>query len=345
MIPSGTAVPRRLSCGLIREAAAVLRLAPTNQRWYIGMHDSRQVHPGNVERGGRRLDVHGRVLRHLGQRQNGGAHAHLRRRITQLGIDTSHFLGQAHMRGLPHVRRRTHDQVLVAGRWMPNERPATLRRALEETGRPYLCAECGIGDQWNGRPLTLHIDHIDHIDGQFWDCRPENVRFLCPTCHSQTATYAGRNRRPSTDTYVLVDAQGNPVTQTEPTGPLSEERKLEILALVDRGEISIADAARALGRKRQYVYELQRRLATRGSLARLAQKPRISDADRRCVVETALAEPTWGERRIAEAVRLRSGGRITISASSVRGILTATGLSTTEIRSAAARMPQEHITV
>ncbi|WP_433793631.1 hypothetical protein [Actinoplanes sp. CA-252034] len=33
------------------------------------------------------------VLRHLGLRLNGGSHAHLRRRITQLGIDTSHFLG------------------------------------------------------------------------------------------------------------------------------------------------------------------------------------------------------------------------------------------------------------
>jgi hypothetical protein len=42
------------------------------------------------------------VLRHLGLPQNGGAHAHLRRRINRLGIGTSHFLGQAHLRGTPN---------------------------------------------------------------------------------------------------------------------------------------------------------------------------------------------------------------------------------------------------
>jgi 5-methylcytosine-specific restriction endonuclease McrA len=60
--------------------------------------------------------------------------------------------------------------------------------------RPYECAECRRGDTWNGRPLTLHVDHID---GRFWNCRPENLRFLCPNCDSQTATYAGRNRSTS----------------------------------------------------------------------------------------------------------------------------------------------------
>jgi 5-methylcytosine-specific restriction endonuclease McrA len=39
------------------------------------------------------------------------------------------------------------------------------------------------------------ILHVDHIDGNRYDCRPENLRFLCPNCHSQTATWAGANRR------------------------------------------------------------------------------------------------------------------------------------------------------
>jgi hypothetical protein len=54
------------------------------------------------------------VLRHLGLRLNGGAHAHLRRRITQLGIDTSHFLGCGHARGKRSPRRRRPDEILVA---------------------------------------------------------------------------------------------------------------------------------------------------------------------------------------------------------------------------------------
>ncbi|WP_307718227.1 HNH endonuclease signature motif containing protein [Rhodococcus pyridinivorans] len=43
---------------------------------------------------------------------------------------------------------------------------------------------------WRGEPITFHVDHID---GNSHDSRPENVRFLCPNCHSQTPTWAGRN--------------------------------------------------------------------------------------------------------------------------------------------------------
>ena len=39
------------------------------------------------------------VLRKLGLRQAGGTQFHYRSRINKLGIDTSHFLGQGHLKG------------------------------------------------------------------------------------------------------------------------------------------------------------------------------------------------------------------------------------------------------
>jgi hypothetical protein len=55
---------------------------------------------------------------------------------------------------------------------------------------PYECSECGISE-WNDKKLALHLDHINGKNG---DHRLENLRFLCPNCHSQTDTYTGKNK-------------------------------------------------------------------------------------------------------------------------------------------------------
>ena len=53
------------------------------------------------------------------------------------------------------------------------------------------CAECGITD-WRGLPLAIQIDHINGIKD---DWSLENLRMLCPNCHSQTDTFSGKNLR------------------------------------------------------------------------------------------------------------------------------------------------------
>lgn len=53
------------------------------------------------------------------------------------------------------------------------------------------CYICGISE-WLGKPLSLDLDHINGINN---DNRLENLRLLCPNCHSQTDTYRGRNVR------------------------------------------------------------------------------------------------------------------------------------------------------
>lgn len=65
------------------------------------------------------------------------------------------------------------------------------RRLLELRLVENACSRCGIS-QWRGKPLTIHLDHINGIKD---DWRLENLRMLCPNCHSQTPTFAGRNAR------------------------------------------------------------------------------------------------------------------------------------------------------
>lgn len=48
------------------------------------------------------------------------------------------------------------------------------------------CSECGIGGVWNGKPIVLQLDHID---GNSNNNLLDNLRILCPNCHSQTHTY------------------------------------------------------------------------------------------------------------------------------------------------------------
>ena len=72
-----------------------------------------------------------------------------------------------------------------------NASSSNLRdRILKHGLMDFICAECGLRDEWNGKPIVLHMDHID---GDSKNNVLENLRFLCPNCHSQTDTYTGRN--------------------------------------------------------------------------------------------------------------------------------------------------------
>lgn len=135
------------------------------------------------------------LLRRLGLNPNaGGSSQFIRGKLKVFGIDTSHFLGQGWNKGdiFGLAKRNTIplEDILRDG---VSYASSKLRLRLIKQGiLKEECAECGQLSTWNNRRLTLQLDHIN---GERTDNRLENLRLLCPNCHSQTPTHSGKNRK------------------------------------------------------------------------------------------------------------------------------------------------------
>ena len=126
------------------------------------------------------------VLRSLGIKVTGGSHGHIKKRISKLWIDTSHFLGSGSNIGRTFIiRLRTNESILTyRDKSLGREKTHLLKRAMINSNIQYSCEQCSI-NSWNNKPLVLEIDHID------WDYQNNilsNLRFICPNCHSQQST-------------------------------------------------------------------------------------------------------------------------------------------------------------
>jgi hypothetical protein len=135
------------------------------------------------------------ALRMLGVRVTGGGQGLIKQRTIEYRIDYSHFTGQASSTGVNHKggpeKKKWQEVLILRNKNLEygREKSFRLRRALIEMGRPYQCEgdDCKVKNIWNGKEIILHVDHEN---GNYFDCRPENLKFLCPNCHSQTKGYS-----------------------------------------------------------------------------------------------------------------------------------------------------------
>ncbi len=123
----------------------------------------------------------------------GGSHSHVRNHIVRMGLDTTHFQRVRQSQALEAARakrRLTADQVLCEKSHVKSGKLSLYVQKFRLL--PYVCADCGNTGSHNGKVLVLQIDHINGVHD---DNRLHNLRFMCPNCHSQTTTFAGRNCR------------------------------------------------------------------------------------------------------------------------------------------------------
>ena len=128
------------------------------------------------------------VVRLLGSKSTSGSvHCHVSKMVRKYGIDISHFRKNKHQIGRQSCNKLSHTEVLVYDRFNGRkDHTEIIRRAMIEYGIIYECFLCKNTGLWLGRNLALEIDHID---GNPLNNQIENLRFLCPNCHTQTETY------------------------------------------------------------------------------------------------------------------------------------------------------------
>lgn len=74
----------------------------------------------------------------------------------------------------------------------PSYQTNKLRKRLIDEGlKDFKCECCGLST-WMQKNIPLELDHMD---GNCYNHKIENLRIICPNCHAQTETYRGKNKR------------------------------------------------------------------------------------------------------------------------------------------------------
>ncbi len=129
------------------------------------------------------------IIRKCEMISSGASYKILKKRLDEEKINYSHInLGLGSNKGRKFIKEKIPlDQILVKD--SEYNRSNLKKRLISELNWKEECSDCGNKGEWQGKKLTLQLDHVN---GNSKDNRIENLRFLCPNCHSQTETFSGK---------------------------------------------------------------------------------------------------------------------------------------------------------
>jgi 5-methylcytosine-specific restriction endonuclease McrA len=129
------------------------------------------------------------LVRKLGFASSQSMYQTLQKYIDNLKLDTSHWI--KYKKQNPGLNKNpTNEELFIEN--CPYSSRFVKTRICKLIS--YECSICGISE-WNNKPIALQLDHINGIRN---DNRLENLRLLCPNCHTQTETWGVKNsKRPA----------------------------------------------------------------------------------------------------------------------------------------------------
>lgn len=135
------------------------------------------------------------VLKLLGLVEAGGNYEQVKRYIKEYNLDSSHFTGKIWNKGMRGIGKPVYSLGQILVRNSTYQSYMLKNRLFKSSLKMPRCELCRWAERSADGRLPLELDHIN---GDRHDNRLENLRILCPNCHSLQSTHRARNRKKST---------------------------------------------------------------------------------------------------------------------------------------------------
>jgi hypothetical protein len=132
------------------------------------------------------------VLFKLGLKEAGGNYDQINRWIENFELDKSHFTGKGWNKEGLYLKRNIIPLKDILKENVTFQSFKLKNRLFKENLKKPFCEICG----WCQVSIDGRIPlELDHINGDKYDNRIENLRILCPNCHSLQPTHRGKNKK------------------------------------------------------------------------------------------------------------------------------------------------------